>query len=76
MRGGEGRRRGNRNGARENDNEGEVGRLSLSVWEVYSDTVILDWLISLENKFRSALWLRQELIKCKCPIVCPVKSVL
>lgn len=30
----------------------EAGRLSLSVWEVYSDTVILDWLISLESKFR------------------------
>jgi len=26
--------------------------LSLSVWEVYSDTVILDWYITLQQKFR------------------------
>ena len=27
--------------------------LSLSVWEVYSDAVILDWYITLTQKFRS-----------------------
>ena len=37
----------------DNDDErGKTGSLSLSVWEVYSDSVILDWFITLQNKHR------------------------
>ena len=34
------------------DNDDDDGSLSLSVWEVYSDSVILDWFITLQNKHR------------------------
>ena len=35
------------------DQAGAEDSLSLSVWEVYSDAVILDWYITLTQKFRS-----------------------
>ena len=31
---------------------GDTGDLTLTVWEVYSDTVVLDWYITLQDKFR------------------------
>ena len=36
----------------DDDGRGKTGLLSLSVWEVYSDSVILDWFITLQNKHR------------------------
>ena len=33
-------------------NESQAGALAVSVWEVYSDTAVLDWYITLQHKFR------------------------
>ena len=33
-------------------NESQAGALVVSVWEVYSDTAVLDWYITLQHKFR------------------------
>lgn len=38
---------------RDNDGADDNGSLSLSVWEVYSDSVVLDWYITLQQKYRS-----------------------
>ena len=55
--------------------------LSLSVWEVYSDAVILDWYITLTQKFRSVnyvintiSWSKDE--NCRGPNVLNVKEVV
>ena len=40
---------------RDTDEHEDDGALSLSVWEVYSDAVVLDWYITLQQKYRSAL---------------------
>ena len=34
------------------DSPSQAGALAVSVWEVYSDLVILDWYITLQQKFR------------------------
>ena len=44
------------------DQAGGEDSLSLSVWEVYSDAVILDWYITLSMKFRSVKYSRQTVL--------------
>ena len=60
------------------DQAGTEDSLSLSVWEVYSDAVILDWYITLSMKFRSVKYSQQccqdHIMVEKIEIACLHKS--